>query len=139
MSQVHLSGFAVILAVTTSAWASTEPYPAAVQVEAVSTRTRSEVVAELREAQRLGLMASVEFSFPAGNVKQEPDDAGRATRARVHAEALEASRLGLLSVGEGNASIATAEQDRQVVTAGQQAFEHARAAQLAVVSTAVVR
>lgn len=139
MSQVHLSGFAVVLAVTTSAWAGIEPYPAAVQVEAVSTATRSEVVAELHEAQQAGLMTSVDFEYPSYQIGVESGDAGRASRARVHAETVEASRLGLLSVGESNAPAATAEQERLVVAAGQQAFDQARAAQLAGVTKTVNR
>jgi hypothetical protein len=137
MSQVHLSSFAVVLAVTTSAWAGIEPYPAAVQVEAASSRARSEVVAELQDAQRLGLMASVEFDFPSYKASLDSGEAGSASRARVHAETLEASRLGLLSVGESDAPVATAEQDRIVQTAGQLAFDKARAAQLAAVTKTV--
>jgi hypothetical protein len=137
MSQIHLSGFAVVLAVTSSAWAGVEPYPAAVQVEAASTKTRSDVIAELQEAQRLGLMASVEFDVPSYNVSLDSGDSGRASRARVHAETLEASRLGLLSAGESDAPVATSEQDRLVETAGQLAFNQARAAQLAAVTKTV--
>jgi len=42
-------------------------------------------------------------------------------REQVKGELREATRLGLISVGEGNAPIATAEQERLIAKAGQDA------------------
>jgi hypothetical protein len=138
MKRVHLSGVALVLAVTTSAWAGVEPYPAAVQVEEASTKTRSEVIAELHEAQRLGLMTSVERDFASARISQESGDTvivwgdARAMRAKIHAETIEANRLGLLSVGEGNPPVATAEQEELIAAAGRRAVETILGAQSAV-------
>lgn len=138
MKRVHLSGVALVLAVTTSAWAGVEPYPAAVQVEEVSTKTRAEVIAELHEAQRLGLMTSVDGDFPSARFSQESGDTvivwgdARALRVKIHAETIEANRLGLISVGEGNPPVATAEQEELIAAAGRRAVETILGAQSAV-------
>jgi hypothetical protein len=134
MKQAHLSSVALMLAVTSSAWAGVEPYPDAVQDKEVSTKTRSEVIAELREAQRLGLMTSGEGDFPSVKVSQQSADSAtlqgdaRTMRAKIHAETIEANRLGLLSVGEGNPPVATAEQEELIAAAGVQAVNLARVA-----------
>lgn len=127
MKRVHLSGVAVLLAVTTSAWAAVEPYPTAVQGEDLSVRTRAEVIADLREAQRLGLMSTVESEFPkvgvvAGSEQAFSGDPG-VVRTRTHAETVEAGRLGILSFGEGDPPVATAVQEESIATAGRQAVE----------------
>jgi hypothetical protein len=138
MKRVHLSGVALVLAVTTSAWAGVEPYPAAVQVEEASTKTRAEVIAELHEAERLGLLTSAESDFPSVKASQESSDTvivwgdARAMRAKIHAETIEANRLGLIGVGEGNPSVATAEQEELIAAAGRRAVETILGAQSAV-------
>lgn len=134
MRRVHCSAVALLLAVTTSAWAAVEPYPTAVQGEDVSTKTRAEVIAELREAHRLGLMANVESDFPnvsvgAGSAQTFDGGGPRLSRARVHAETVEAGRLGLLNVGEGVPPVATAEQEELIAAAGRRAAENTLAAQ----------
>jgi hypothetical protein len=129
MRHVHSSSAALLLAVTASAWAGgIEPYPSAVQVKDVSNTTRSQVAAELHEAQRLGLMMGGDGSYPAVMASNTVIDAGegRVLRARIHAEAAEANRLGLLSVGAADAPRATAEQEALISAAGEQAAGQVR-------------
>jgi hypothetical protein len=45
------------------------------------------------------------------------------TREQVKAELREATRLGLVSMGEGDVPIATAEQERLIAKAGQEAAQ----------------
>jgi hypothetical protein len=138
MKQVHLSSVALLLAVTTSAWAGVEPYPEAVQGQDLSTRTRAQVIAELHEAIRLGQM----YDFPmmyaqtqllasagerAGDVAASRGDQ-RQLRAKVSAEATEANRLGLLTSGEGDTPVATAEQEALIAAAGERATSHVKVA-----------
>ena len=47
--------------------------------------------------------------------------ASQSSREQVKAELREATRLGLVCVGEGNIPIATAEQERMIAKAGQDA------------------
>jgi hypothetical protein len=134
MNRFHLSTVALLLAVSTSAWAGGGLYPAS--METAATTTRAQVAAELDEAQRLGLMSSVE-RFPS---YRTPDvtpgeafivwgDAGQVVlRAKVRAETQMASRFGLLNFGEGDPPIATAEQESLIAAAGQRAVERARMA-----------
>jgi len=141
--QACVSGF--LLAVTATAWAGVEPYPEAVIGEAPSTRTRAEVVAELREAILAGQMFDHPYMYRdqlaharAGNpVAGDPRAEGpaiisadgsvvvwgnaRLMRAKIQAEAAEANRLGLLSFGEGDPPVATAEQERLIAAAGRRA------------------
>jgi hypothetical protein len=63
------------------------------------------------------------------------DDVGRVvsppstkTRAQVAAETLQASRFGLMGYGERDLSLGTADQEAQIVAAGQRAIEHGSAA-----------
>jgi hypothetical protein len=144
MKLVLTTSAALLLSVTASAWAGVEPYPsiepfpAAFVVEQASARTRPEVIAELHEAQRLGLMSGVDGDFVNVKASQEAGDAamlGRdagAMRVKVRAETLEAARLGLLSVGEGNPPIATAEQEQLITAAGRRAVDGIVSAQSAV-------
>jgi len=128
MKRVQLSGGALLLAVTASAWAGGGLYPADTGDTHASNRTRAQVVAEIHQAQRLGLMESVEGDFfPNVEVSADPGDA-RELRARIHAETLEAGRLGLLSVGEGDPPVATAAQEQLIAAAGQRASTRARVA-----------
>lgn len=138
MKQVHLSSVALLLAVTTSAWAAVEPYPEAVQGQDMSTKRRAQVIAELHEAIRLGQM----YDFPmmyaqtqllanagerAGAVAVSRGDQ-RQLRAQVSAGATEANRLGLLTSGEGDTPVATAEQEALIAAAGEQAASHVQEA-----------
>jgi len=130
MKQVHLLGVALVLSVTTTAWAaSVEPYPEAVLVPDISTRTRAEVIAELQEAQHLGLVGSTEDGFASIKLNHESGDAVTMRgdvdrlRAKTRAETREAGRLGLLSFGEGNPPIATAEQEELIAAAGRLAVD----------------
>jgi len=135
MSQRHISATALVLAVTTSAWAAgIEPYPNAVQAESASITTREQVVAELREAQRLGQMTSGEAGYPRATFGDEFGSTStlgdsRQLRARIHAETIEAARLGLLGSGEGNPPIATAEQEKLITVAGNHAVDDFQSAQ----------
>jgi hypothetical protein len=134
MKQACFSSVALMLAVTSSAWAGVEPYPDAVQAEQLSAKTRSEVIAELREAQRLGMISSGEGDFPSVKVSQQPADSAtlqgdaRTMRAKIHAETIEAANLGLLSFGNGNPPVATAEQEKLIAAAGELAVNLARVA-----------
>lgn len=132
MNRVHLSAVALLLAVTTSAWAAVEPYPAAVQGEDASASTRAEVVADLYEAQRLGQLSNVESDLPnvgaAGSGHTFAGDPG-VVRTRTHAETVEAGRLGILSFGEGDPPVATASQEKLIAAAGRQAVDALRVAE----------
>lgn len=93
--------------------------------ESVSTTSRAQVVAELREAQRFGLISLGEAD---SNVVA-PQAASAKTRAQVIAELREAQRLGLVNVGgEGDVPAATATQERLIVEAGVRALEQPRVA-----------
>jgi len=89
-----------------------------------SKTTRAEVVADLREAQRLGLISVGEAGFKF----TEPTAANAKPRVQVVAELHEAQRLGLVSIGEGDIPIATAEQERLIAVAGLRAVELSRMA-----------
>jgi hypothetical protein len=124
MRHLHTSSAALLLAITATAWAGDiEPYPGAVQVNDASTTTRSQVIAELHEAQRLGLMMGSDGSYPpvAADHAVIAAGEGRVLRARVRAEALEASRLGLLGIGEADAPRSTTEQEALISAAGERA------------------
>jgi hypothetical protein len=127
--------------------------------EGLSTLTRAQVKAELREAIRLGLIVNGERDFPTitaaqgrmiaaageraaghdgvaqGDVIGDPGDVvvvwgdPRVLRVKIQAEASEANRLGLLSFGEGDPPIATAEQERQIAAAGRRALDALRVAE----------
>lgn len=133
MKRVHLSAVALLLAVTTSAWAAVEPYPAAVQAEDAPAMTRAEVAADLHEAQRLGLLSNVESDFPYAGaaVRSEHTFGGDpgVVRTKTHAETVEAGRLGILSFGEGDPPVATASQEELIAAAGRQAVDALRVAE----------
>jgi hypothetical protein len=93
--------------------------------ESVSTTSRAEVVAELREAQRHGSVSVGEAD--SNVVVAQP--ASIKTRAQVVAELREAQRLGLVNVGgEGDIPVATAAQEHLIVEAGVRALEQPRVA-----------
>lgn len=132
MKRVHCSSIALLLAVTTSAWAGGGLYPRDTDPAGAPGKTRAEVSTELHDAQRLGLMAGVEGRFPGAEVDQgrgsmgdSPADAGK-SRGQVRAETDEAGRLGLLSIGEGNPAVASAEQEALIAAAGKRALGQAR-------------
>lgn len=132
MNRIQLLTAAVLVAASGGAWAGGGPYPA--MVETVSTKSRADVVAEMREAARLGQMATVETPFPtyraADVVAGEAfivwgDKREAVLRAKIRAETRMAGNLGLLRFGEGDPPIATAEQERLIAAAGQDAVERA--------------
>jgi len=149
MWQAKTCGTAFLLCVATAAWAGVEPYPEAVMGQAVSTKTRAEVVAELRDAIRLGRMydfpdlysdkqareeeirqasvaaqaAGQPATFDAGDVVIVWGDA-RLVRVKIQAEAAEANRLGLLAFGEGDPPVATEEQEQLIAAAGRRAISN---------------
>lgn len=134
MKQVHSSSVALLLAVTTSAWAGVEPYPEAVQGQHMSSMTRAQVITELHEAIRLGQMYDYPMMYAqtqklanageqaGGAVVSRGDQ--RQLRAKISAEAAEANRLGLLSSGEGDTPVATAAQEDLIAAAGERAASH---------------
>lgn len=85
-----------------------------------SSTTRAQVVAELREAQRLGQISVGEEVWRLADWPSGPSK----SRAQVVAELREAQRLGLVNVGgEGDVRVATAEQERLITFAGLRALE----------------
>ncbi len=85
---------------------------------APSSTTRTQVKAELSQAQRLGQVSAGEEPWRFVN----PPMAAANTRARVVAELREAQRLGAVSVG-GKYPLATPEQERLITLAGVRALE----------------
>jgi predicted RNase H-like HicB family nuclease len=111
-----LSVFA--MSVAGSVYAGGGPYPEPYMVQGESVKTRAEVRAELREAQRLGLVSTgeegIRFAASEGSDK---------SRAEVAAELEEAQRLGLLTIGEEPFKVATPEQEQMIAEAGRRAAE----------------
>jgi hypothetical protein len=154
MGRVQICVAAVLLAVAANARADGEMYPPLAVDEGVPVKTRAQVVAELQQAIRLGLMVEGAHDFPAVSpaqdrmiaraggqaagddqaIARDADDVvvvwgdPRAMRTRIQAEAAEANRLGLLSVGEGDPPIATAEQEKMISDAGRRAVDSLRVA-----------
>jgi len=126
MKRTHLPAAALLLAVTASAWADGGPYSPDIGYDPASSKTRAQVIAELHEAQRLGLMTSVDGDFPNVGVAA-PSSATiveqRAVRAKVRAETREAARLGVLSIGEGGSTSATPQQQDAIAAAGRRAAD----------------
>jgi len=84
----------------------------------ISSRSRAEVVAELRAAQardELPVAGEIGVRFA--------DALSTKTRAQVRAETLEAARLGVLRYGEEGPPILTARQTQQIEMAGLRARE----------------
>jgi chromosome condensin MukBEF MukE localization factor len=126
MKRVHLPGVALLLAVTTSAWADGGPYSPDIGYDQASSKTRAQVVAELQEAQRLGLMASADGDFLNVGVADRSNATivdQRVVRAKVRAETQEAARLGVLSNGEGGSTFATPQQQEMIAAAGRRAAD----------------
>jgi hypothetical protein len=84
----------------------------------ISSKSRTEVIADLKQAQAAGQLPVV------GEVGVKPEiSKSTKTRAQVVAETLEAARLGLLNYGDEGPKPATAEQERQITLAGLRAIE----------------
>lgn len=118
MKRIHSSSVALVLVVTTSAWAGGGLYPPEASHDGTAAKTRAEVIAELQEAERQESMLGAN---PIASV------AGK-SRAEVRAETDEAARLGLLSFGEGDPPTATAAQQALIAAAGERALTAAPAA-----------
>lgn len=118
MKRIHSSSVALVLAVTTSAWAGGGLYPPEASYVGAAAKTRAEVVAELQEAERQESMLGA---------NPVPGIAGK-SRAEVRAETEEAARLGLLSFGDGDPPTATTAQAALIAAAGEKALTAARAA-----------
>lgn len=114
-----------VLSAAGAAFAGGGPYPEPAIPESGSV-SRAQVISELREAQRLGLMIVGERDVPSDPRHQV---AATKSRAQVIAELREAQRLGLLNVGEGDAPVATPEQERLIADAGRRAAEPTRLAE----------
>lgn len=130
MTRVQLSSVALMLAASTVAWADGGAYPPPYPVSAdVAGKTRAQVIAELHEAQRLGLVTPVDGDFVSVKVAEQGRDAiadQRVLRVQVRAETQEAARLGLLGNGEGGSTFATPQQQEMIAAAGRRAADDAR-------------
>ena len=82
------------------------------------TVTREQVKQEMRDAYARGDRDYGERGYVVAETPSTPR-----SRAEVKAELREAQRLGLIPVGEGNVPIPTAEQERLIAKAGQDAAE----------------
>lgn len=115
MKTIHTMLSVVAFSLAGPAFAGGGPYPLPAVPTVESTKSRAEVMAEAKEAQRLGLLTvgeeDVRFAA-AESVK---------SRAEVSAEAREAQRLGLLTIGEEDVRIATAAQEQLIAAAGRRA------------------
>lgn len=102
-----------------AAFAGGGPYPEPAIPESGTSKTRAQVMAELREAQGLGLTNAEGDVFSDQSKHSGPTK----TRAQVVAETREAQRLGLLSIGEGDVPTASPEQEKLIADAGRKAAE----------------
>jgi hypothetical protein len=109
---------AVLVLASGAAFAGGGPYPEpAIPESGPSSKTRAQVMAELREVPGLGLTNSEGDVFSDMAKHTGPTK----TRAQVVAEMREAQRLGLLNFGEGDVPVATPEQERLIADAGRKA------------------
>ena len=122
MTRVQLSSIALMLAASTFAWADGGAYPAPYADSAdVAGKTRAQAVAELHEAQRLGLMTRVEGDFVSLQLTERAGETvadQAASRTQVRAETQEAARLGLLRNDEAGSLVATPQQQEMIAAAG---------------------
>jgi len=111
---------AVLVFASGAAFAGGGPYPEPAIPESGTSKTRAQVLAELHEAQRLGLIHVGE-----GDIRSDPSKQPGSikTRAQVVAEMREAQRLGLLNFGEGDVPVASPEQEKLIADAGRRAAE----------------
>jgi hypothetical protein len=84
--------------------------------QALSTKSRAEVRAELLAAQRNGEILS-------GEASPAPMAASTLTRTQVQAEAREAQRLGVIPSGEAQTKVATEADLEAIRLAGQRAIQ----------------
>ena len=91
-----------------------------------SSKSRAEVVADLRAAQAAG-----QVPVPGELGVKFVDAPSIKPRAQVVAETLEARRLGLITYGELGPKQPTPAQERQIEMAGKQALERTAAAKRA--------
>lgn len=113
----------LVLSAAGAAFAGGGPYPEPAIPES-GPMSRAQVIAELRDAQRLGLVTVGEGDIPSDPRHQ----VATKTRAQVVAELREAQRLGLISVGEEDVPVATPAQERLIAEAGRLAAERTRLA-----------
>ena len=128
MKRTHLPAAVLLLAVTASAWADGGPYSPDIGYDPASSKTRAQVIAELQEAQRLGLMTLLDGDFVNLKVTEKAGDTivdQRVLRVQIRAETQEAARLGLLSNGEGGSTFATPQQQEMIAAAGRRAADDA--------------
>jgi len=156
MKQTYTCSAALLLAVTTTAWAGGGLYPPATDFAGTSTVTRAQLVAEMQESHRLGLDVVGDGDVPVASTAQlrlieaagerasghSPAPAlrsaapahhaamaaadHRARSVRVRAELAEAYRLGLMTSGESGPLITSAEQETMITAAGQRAVDGQR-------------
>ncbi len=117
MKAIHALTSVLAISVAGAAFAGGGPYPEPAVPTVESTKSRAEVMAEAREANRLGLLTVGEEDVRVADF--EPTK----SRAEVVAETFEAQRLGLLTVGEEDIRVATAEQEALIFAAGRRAAE----------------
>jgi hypothetical protein len=110
-----------LLAINAQAEGAMPDYPG----HFVSTKTRAEVIAELRAARKAGQVAYGEVLY------QHVDTpvASTLTRAQVRAEAIEARRLGLVWFGNAHPRLPTSAELESIRRAGLAAVETQFAAQ----------
>jgi hypothetical protein len=121
-SYAVLSVFA--MSVAGAAFAGGGSYPEPYLAESGPGKSRAEVIAEVKEAQRLGLLSVGEGDYPV-----IASAASGRSRAEVVAEMAEAQRHGLLTIGEEDAKVATSEQEQWIAAAGRRVAEQVRFAQ----------
>ncbi len=72
MSKLQISGLTLLLGISASAWAGGGPYPPSFEyASSAFSKTRLQVIAELGQAQRLGLISVGESDAPAATPEQE--------------------------------------------------------------------
>lgn len=81
MKSIHTVLSAIAISVASSAFAGGGPYPVDEPPAAVPGKSRAEVIAELREAQRLGLVSVGEAGVPESTPHQEALIAAAGRRA----------------------------------------------------------
>jgi Domain of unknown function (DUF4148) len=110
---------AMLVFASGAAFAGGGPYPEPAIPESGTSKTRAQVMAELRDVQGLGLTNNEGDVFSDQSKHSGPTK----TRAQVVAEMREAQRLGLLNFGEGDVPTASPEQEKLIADAGRRAAE----------------
>jgi len=117
MKAIHTLLSVLAFGVAGSAFAGGDTYPEPAIPTSESVKSRAEVIAETREAQRLGLLTVGEEDIRVAMPESVK------SRAEVIAELREAQRLGLLTIGEEDVRVATAQQAQMIAAAGRRAAE----------------